>query len=99
MASLDANFLKPRIIEIIVALAKYGFVVDTIVGDGASENRSVMRQLGTLTADLLLGEKILSPEVKERRPMDKRIAFHHPTIPTVIIFIEFYTISPNIHKG
>lgn len=86
MGSLDARFLKPRILEITTALAKFGFITDTVVGDGASENRSVMRQLATLTAKDLFGGDI-GMQLQNQLPMEKKIAFRHPTLVSIIIFI------------
>ena len=85
VGTLDARFLKPRIMEIIAALAFYGFVVDTVVRDGASKNRSLMRQLATLPADELSGDALggsrhklhggsIGKSLRQRLPMDKKIA-------------------------
>ena len=45
--SLDSIYLLDKVMAIIGALAKFGFIVDTITGDGASENRSVFKSLCT----------------------------------------------------
>eukprot|EP00978_Attheya_sp_CCMP212_P033224 scaffold133194_cov43-Attheya_sp.AAC.1 len=51
MGSLGSEFLVTDIPKIIAGLWKYGFIVDTVVGDGASENRSTFKQLAEFTAN------------------------------------------------
>ena len=70
------------------ALTKYGFIVDTITCDGASENRSVLKSLCTYAAtDLIFNELTeLCPELLSRLPPDFKIAFDHPTLPGIKVF-------------
>ena len=75
--SLTARFLKREIRKMIVSLAFYGFIVDTIAGDGASENRSTFKLLATISARDILS-KIYSDEELEGLPLDFKIAFPHP---------------------
>ena len=53
--SLDSGiasmFWVREILKIIVALTRHGLIVNNIVGDGASENRSAMKSLGTLSIE------------------------------------------------
>ena len=74
---------------IISSLAKYGFIVDTLTGDGASENRSVFKTLCTLLFKDLLLDKIahVSQEIIDKVPLNFCIAFEHPTIKGKLIFI------------
>lgn len=74
---------------IITSLAKYGCIVDTLTGDGASENRSVFKTLRTLSFKELLLDKIarVPQEIFDKLPLDFHIAFEHPTIKGNLIFI------------
>ena len=87
--SLDAAYLCDKILAIISSLAKYGFIVDTITGDGASENRSVFKTLSTLSFKDILADKLthVSQEIINKFPVDFKIAFEHPTIEGLYIFI------------
>ena len=49
-SGITSEFLVPKIREIITALYVYGFIVNSISGDGASENRSAFKQLATIPA-------------------------------------------------
>ena len=42
-----------------VALSKYGWIVNCVGGDGASENRLTLKQLGTISARELLADTIV----------------------------------------
>ena len=44
----------PEFKEVILGLASQNWIVDTIVDDGATENRSCMKQLATISADVVL---------------------------------------------
>lgn len=48
-SGIKAEFLVPKILEIITALYVQGFIVNIICGDGATENRSTFKQLATLS--------------------------------------------------
>ena len=48
-SGIKAEFLVPRIREIVTCLYVYGLVVNNICGDGATENRSTFKQLATMT--------------------------------------------------
>ena len=77
LKSIDSNFLVPTIRKIILHLSYCGFIVDTIVGDGASENRSTFKILATITAKTILGEHY-PEELLEDLPTEMKIAFPHP---------------------
>lgn len=55
LTSIDTKLLKPQVLEIIAALALFGFLVNTVVGISASEDCLCMRQLVTITAPDALG--------------------------------------------
>ena len=57
--SLDASYIMDKIVSACVALSKFGWIVDNVGGDGASENRSALKQLGTITARDLLKDVIV----------------------------------------
>ena len=48
-SGIKAEFIVPRTREIIVSLYANGLIVNNVCGDGATENRSTFKQLGTLT--------------------------------------------------
>ena len=75
--TLTMAFLKREIRECILALAFYGFIVDTVAGDGAPENRSAFKLLVTITAKELL-EKEFSEEELEGLPLNFKVGFPHP---------------------
>ena len=77
LAALNANFLIREIRKIIMSLALYGFVVDTITGDGASENRLTFKTLATITARDILSDHFTADELKGL-PLDFKIGFNHP---------------------
>ena len=78
--------------EVIAGLAQYGFIVNTIASDGASENRSANKNLATLTAnDVLVNHSVKKDELmKVGFPMNMINAFLHPSLSNdgVIIFID-----------
>ena len=77
LGSIDANFLIPVIRKIILHLSLYGFLVDTIAGDGASENRSAFKTLATLTAyEVLKGH--YPADLLDSLNSSTKIAFPHP---------------------
>ena len=57
--SLDALYLMDKILATIVALAKFGWTIDSVGGDGALENRSTLKQLGSITAREVLKDTII----------------------------------------
>ena len=66
--------------------------------DGASENRSVLKQLAHYSIEDLLIEPIskLCPKLLQTIPLDFPIAFDHPTVTEIIIFISSDT--PHFNK-
>ena len=82
---ISSNFLLKVIPKIIVSLHRYGFTVNNVVGDGATENRTAVRSLATLTMrDISF--KHLSVKQKDVLDMELKIAFYHP-IDKSLIFI------------
>lgn len=77
LKSVTSEFLVRKIREIILTLSLFGFIVDTIVGDGASENRSTFKALATLSASDILSPHYDSEFIKGL-PLDTKIAFKHP---------------------
>ena len=88
MKSITADFLEPVILEIILFLANCGFIVDTIVGDGASKNRSTFKALATISAREVF-ENHLPADVLDALPSDFKVAFKHPSphYSDILIFI------------
>jgi hypothetical protein len=62
----------------------YGFIVDSIVADGASKNQSCNNQLANLSVTNTLE---LTPDQSAKLPNDKKIAFPHPTQADITFFI------------
>ena len=75
--------------EVITALAHYGFIVNTIASDGASENRAANKKLATLTAqDVLINNQVKLDELKITGfPMNMKVAFNHLTLSNDCIVI------------
>jgi hypothetical protein len=67
-------------------LSCYGFIVDTLAADGASENRSANKMMATITAKDIFGDMFSEGETAEN-PLDMKVAFPHSTRPSSIIFI------------
>ena len=42
--TLDVSYIIDTIMSTIIALSKYGWIVDSVGGDGESENRSALKQ-------------------------------------------------------
>ena len=80
-SGIKAEFLIPKIQDIITALYTYGFIVNNICGDGATENRSCFKQLATMKASKIFDHSDCLPDD------DLPIAFTHPCDPKYIIFI------------
>ena len=87
--SLDSVYLLDKVMVIIGALGKFGFIVDTVTGDGASENRSVFKSLCTTSFKDLLSSKLknIPSELLARIPVNFKTAFEHPTFKGVYIFV------------
>jgi len=83
-SSLQAIYLYRKIIEIISVLYMHGIIVNNITGDGASENRSAFKMLGTKSAMEMFGEEY--NHVTEGKKKQK-VAFIHPCDATKYVFI------------
>eukprot|EP00957_Ditylum_brightwellii_P063610 4828583-Ditylum_brightwellii.AAC.1 len=59
MNSMTSSFLIRRILEIIMALWRYGFIVNNITGNGASENRTAFKTLADIQAKDLFSDSKL----------------------------------------
>lgn len=72
--SIESDFLVDAVRSIIVDLGLYGFIVDTITGDGASENRKVFKMLATFSARQVFfelnGERIWPEDYLDGLPLD-----------------------------
>ena len=79
LKSVDSEFLIPTINEIILTLWHYGFIVNDIIGDGASENRSSFKFLATISAKTILSKHFDATLLKDL-PLDYKIAFKHPCL-------------------
>ena len=83
-AGISGEFLAEKYEEIICALYSYGFIVNNIAADGATENRNAFKQLGTIIAKnefLPLAGKTSVPNPK------LPVAFLHPCNRSIKIFI------------
>ena len=83
---ISSNFILNCVSKITVALYRYGLIVNNVVGDGATENRTACRRLATLTVEEVIGD-FFTPSQKNILPMDFKIAYRHPIQDDVIIFI------------
>ena len=77
LKSITATFLIQEARNVIMSLAYYGFIDDTIAGNGASENRATFKSLATITAREVLSKVWTDDELKDL-PLDFKIAFPHP---------------------
>ncbi|KAL7455841.1 hypothetical protein ACHAWC_008195 [Mediolabrus comicus] len=78
LKSITANFLKNTIRQTAIMLAKYGFIMDTVVGDGAQENRSAFKLLANIKAKDIFTDKVPADWLEEL-PLDFKIGFRHPS--------------------
>ena len=87
--SLDASYIMDKMMKSIFALSNFGFIVDTVRGDGAAENRSALKQLATiLVRDVLLDTiSFFDDKMLEVLPLDTKIGFHYPVHKDITIFI------------
>jgi hypothetical protein len=83
---MDAFFIRNAVLDITSALAAYGFIVNTIAADGASENRSANKMLATVTAREAFGQDT-PQQLADRLPLDIIVAFYHPILTWLLIFI------------
>jgi hypothetical protein len=83
---MDAFFIRNDVLDITPALAAYGFIVNTIAADGASENRSASKMLATVTAREAFGQDI-PQQLADRLPLEMMVAFYHPILTWLLIFI------------
>jgi hypothetical protein len=70
-------------------VATFGFVVNDIVGDGASENRTTFKTLATVTTGDVLKKNGFTAEQLKGLPLNFKVAFRHPNkhYKDVLIFI------------
>ena len=78
LKTITSSFLVPIIQQHSVTLAVYGWIVDTIVGDGVSKNRAAFKQLATIPAREIF-ENQFSDEDLSGLPLDFKIGFPHPS--------------------
>ena len=64
---LSNEYLHDQVRTIIAALYAKGFVVTAITGDGASENRSLFKTLGTLTVRDLIAKGVFPQDWLAKR--------------------------------
>ena len=77
LPTITSARLARELEKVIMSLAFYGFIVDTVAGDGASENRTTWKTLATLSArDILVGT--FTEEELHNLPLDFMIGFPHP---------------------
>jgi hypothetical protein len=85
MDSIMGSWLAKEIRKIIACLDVYGFLVNSIVADGASENRSCNNQLATLSVSDVIA---LTPAQSGKLPANKKIAFYHPAHAGISLHLE-----------
>ena len=83
VAKSNDEDLVRKILNIIAGLGKRGFIVNQVASDGASENISALKQLGTITAEMEF------PDLTKKGILPKNlpVAFLHPLIPTQKIYL------------
>jgi hypothetical protein len=86
LLTMDAIFIQNKVLKVTAALSCYGFIVNTLATDGASENRSANKMMATITAKYIFGDMLSEGETAEYT-LDMKVAFHYPTRPSSIIFI------------
>ena len=90
LLTIDSEWLANTQLEVIIGLAHYGFIVNTIASDGASENREANKNLATLTSkDVLINNQVTLDELKKTGfPMNINVAFNHPLLSNdgIVIF-------------
>ena len=65
LSTIDSESLTKTHLEVITGLAHYGFIVNKIASDGASENRAASKKLATLTAQaFLINNQVKLDELK-----------------------------------
>ena len=84
---ISSNFLITEISKIICGLSRFGWIVNNITGDGASENRTTFRSLATHTMEEVFPDEYFKDSNFPNLPLKKKIAFQHPIIPSIWIFI------------
>jgi hypothetical protein len=86
LRTMDARFIQNTVLKVTAALSCYGFIVDTLAADRASENRSANKMMATITTKDIFGDMFSEGETAEY-PLDMKVASHHLTRPSSIIFI------------
>eukprot|EP00956_Cyclotella_meneghiniana_P040663 scaffold201889_cov63-Cyclotella_meneghiniana.AAC.1 len=77
LKSVSSEFLIPALNDIMVTLWFYGFIVNDIVGDGASENRTTFKHFANISARDILCQHFDANTLKGL-PLDFNVAFKHP---------------------
>ena len=67
-SGITSNCLVDEILKTFVTLIRRGLIVNNIVGDGASDSRSVMKSLGTLSIED-------NDNLRRLLPMDIKLLF------------------------
>jgi len=96
LRSISGDTMLDKINEVTIGLALYGFIVTSTGEDGASENRSALKALGTISVKEYFknhapksAKEKLGPDiwaVLEAMP-DVPMAYRHPIYDEVLIFI------------
>jgi hypothetical protein len=86
LRTMDTTFIQNTVLKVTAMLSCYGFIVDTLAADGASENCSANKIMATITAKDIFGDMFSKGETAEY-PLDMKVVFHHPTRPSSIICI------------
>ena len=84
--TITADFLVHTILDIIVSLEMYGFIVIAVTGDGAAENRATFKRLATQSAREAL-PTVLIIDNNFLELLDLKIAFPHPSRSNITFYI------------
>jgi hypothetical protein len=83
-----------KIVEIISALSLHGFICIALGCDGATENRSAIKQLlereGKTLREALpddIRNRVMADFDNNKLPWEMKIAFPHPTMSKILIFV------------
>ena len=81
---MKADYLIHKIHEVIKGVYAFGFIVNNVTGDGATQNRSSFKALGTICAGDLFKPTSLSKPLPNR---NLPVAFPHPCDKSIKVFI------------
>ena len=85
---ISSQFLLSEINNMIISLSRVGLIVNNVVANGKTENRSAMRTMTTHTVKKVVGKNNMFIEEQNKcLDLEKKIEFLHPKRSDVLIFI------------